>query len=344
LAELEQAGIGREIWRLREDDYPLRKRAIAALLVNALKSSRSLRGCRYPLSIRGSDCEGHSHIVERQLFACTRFKEIDKFYAEASRNSFQCLECRIGARVFEELKALHSAYSLCFSIINRGMALKRQQVRPMKQRHDEAVAAFQIHQQSGAGLLQLQLDLQTLSQLKFPGELLEKIVFEKCALGAKGLAAAISLTGAIDHLQNSIDYRNGLISDFRARNAAMTELERIQFYVGAPGQGHVDNRLSHNITALASQTDDCIFFGTVSADELLRRSDRLWKRSIWKYRLGLPRLRPVDWTAAREAGLLPNEAEYANWTSGFRRPETIWRRFGPWLRKACSAFYRRKSV
>jgi hypothetical protein len=234
-------------------------------------------------------------------------------------------------RIVEELKALHAAHSPCFSIVNRAFALKRQQVLPMKQRHDEAVAAYRTHQLQQQGLLEFQLDLQTLSQLKFPGELLEKMVFEKCGVGAKGHAAAISLTGAIDDLRNSIDYRNGLISDFRVRNAAMTELERIQFYVGAPGAGQIDNRFPHNIEALSKQTDDCIFFSMTLVDELLRRSDQLWARNWWKYRLGIPKLLPADWTMSRELGLIPDEADYVNWTGGFRRPPTRWERLRSWM-------------
>jgi hypothetical protein len=230
-------------------------------------------------------------------------------------------------RVIEELKALHAANSLCFSIVNQALALKSQQVRPMKQQHDAAIAAFEKHQRFRKGLLELSLDLQTLSQVKFPGELLEKMVFEKCAVGGKGLAAVISLTAAIDDLRNSIDYRNGLISEFREQAATMTELERIQFYVGASRTGQVDNRFPHNVTALSKQTDDCIFFCMVLADELLRRGDKLWASSKWKlFRLGVPKLEPADWTKPREANLLPDEADYVLWTGGFRRPLSRWSR------------------
>lgn len=72
----------------------------------------------------------------------------------------------------------------------------------MKQRYEKAVAAFQAHQR---GMLDLPLDLQDLSQLKFPDAVLERIVFEKCAVGAKALAAAAALSGAIDDLRNTID-------------------------------------------------------------------------------------------------------------------------------------------
>jgi hypothetical protein len=225
-------------------------------------------------------------------------------------------------RVVDELKAAHAAYNLCFSIINRALALKFQIVRPMKERYDEAVASYQAHRK---GMLELPLDLQTLSQVKFPGELLEKIVFEKCEIGAKGLAAVVALMGTIDDLRNSIDLRNELISDFRVKNDSMNELQRIQFYVGAPQKGQIDSRFAHNIKALFKQTDDCIFFGTILADELLRSGNRLHSRNRFKYRLGISSLVPADWSKAKDAGLVPDETEYAKWTGGFKRPLTRWR-------------------
>lgn len=229
-------------------------------------------------------------------------------------------------RVVEELKAIHAAHSLCISIVNRAMALKLQQVRPMKQRHEEAVQAFTAHKLSGRGPLELNLDLQSIGQLKFPGELLEKVVFDKCGLGGKGLAAVISLTGAIDDLRNSIEFRNDLIEQFRTKQSEMTELERIQWYVGGAGTGQIDNRFAHNLEAISKKTDDCIFFCKILSDELLERSDHLRARSWWKYRLGMPKLWPVDWTNATEADLIPAEDQYANWTSGFQPPPTMWER------------------
>jgi hypothetical protein len=94
-------------------------------------------------------------------------------------------------RVVDELKAVYAARALCFSITNRALALKRQSIRPRKQRHDEAVIAFFAHQR---GPLEVSLDLQTISQLKFPDATLERIVFEKCAVGVKALAAVTSLS------------------------------------------------------------------------------------------------------------------------------------------------------
>jgi hypothetical protein len=237
-------------------------------------------------------------------------------------------------RVVDELKALRAARAVCFSITNRALSLKRQQTRPMKERYDHAVAAFQGHRQ---GLLELHMDLQTLSQLKFPSDVLERIVFEKTAIGEKGLAVTVALSGAIDDLRNSINFRNELISEFREKRDTMTELERITLYVGAPKAGEIDNRFGHNVQALYSQTDDCIFFSMLLVDELMKHSNALYSRNRLKFRLGRSKLLPIDWTKAREANLIPDEAGYTDWAAGFKPRPTVWSRFCRWTKRAAQS-------
>jgi hypothetical protein len=133
--------------------------------------------------------------------------------------------------------------------------------------------------------------------------------FEKCTVGAKALAAVVALTGVIDSLKNSIDFRNDLISEFRQRRTAMTELDRIQFYVGASKAGEVDSRFVTNIQALSRYRDDCIFFSMLLADELMHYCNSLRSRNRLKFRLGVPRLLPADWTIAKKAHFIPDAAE-----------------------------------
>jgi hypothetical protein len=232
-------------------------------------------------------------------------------------------------RMIEELNALRAATAVCFSITNRALSLKRQIVRPMKERHDQAVAAFQTHQK---GLLELALDLQTVSQLKFPSDVLERLVFEKTNIGEKGLAVSVALSGAIDDLRNSIGLRNELISEFREQREKMTELQRIELYVGVPRTGEIDRRFGQNVQALYSQTDDCIFFSMLLADELRKYNNAVHSRNRFRFRLGRSKLLPADWTIAREAKLIPDESAYADWSRGFRRPPTTWERLVGWIK------------
>jgi hypothetical protein len=154
---------------------------------------------------------------------------------------------------------------------------------------------------------------------------LERIVFEKCSLGHRGLAALVSVKDATDDLKLSIDFRNDLIADFKKHPPA-THLEKIAFYVGAYTNESVDLRFGHNLDALLHQVDDCIFFSMLLANELLAREKKLYARNWWKYRLNVPHQFPADWSLARKEDLIPDKSQYADWLRGFTTPPSIWKR------------------
>lgn len=241
-------------------------------------------------------------------------------------------------RVVDELKAIHAAYALCFTIANKALSMKRQHVRPMKQLYDDVVSIFDAHTENPVGPLMLDLDLRTLSQPSFASDTLERIVFEKCSLGHRGLAAVVSVKDATDDLKFSIDFRNDLIADFKKQLPA-TEQEKIAFYVGAYTNDAVDLRFGHNLDALSHQVDDCIFFSMLLADELLAREKKLYARYRWKYRLNVPRQYPADWSLARQEHLIPAKSQYADWLRGFTTPPSIWKRL--WKRIKLGKFRRR---
>jgi hypothetical protein len=178
----------------------------------------------------------------------------------------------------------------------------------------------------------LELDLRTLSRLRFANAALERAVFEKCSLGHMGLAAALSLEDATDDLNLSIDYRNNLVTDFQ-NNTPPTHQERVAFYVGVYHDQKVDLRFGNNIDALSHQVDDCIFFGMLLSEELYKLEGKLRLHNGWKYRIDVPRQYPADWTLAKEQNLMPDRLQYADWLRGFKKPPSIWRRFPLWIKK-----------
>jgi len=234
-------------------------------------------------------------------------------------------------RVIEELRAIHAAYTICFATVNKAMTLKRQHIRPMKAAYDDVVAEYDEWMENQEGPLNLELDLRTPSKVRFADAALERTVFEKSSLGHLGLAAALSLEDATNDLNLSIEYRNDIISRFQ--EPPETHQARIELYVGAYRDDKVDLRFANNIEALSHQADDCIFFGMVLAQELLKLERKLWRRKWWKYRLGVPRQHPADWTLARSENLVPDRDSYASWLRGFRDVPSRWKRLVMWFKQ-----------
>jgi hypothetical protein len=241
-------------------------------------------------------------------------------------------------RVIEELRAIHAAYTLCLAIVNKALAIKRQHIRPMKAKYDADVAVYDAWMENPTAPLGLELDLRTLSKLRSANATLERTVFEKCSLGHEGLAAVLSLQDATDDLNASIDYRNSLIADFQ-KNAPPSHEERIAFYIGAYRDGKVDQRFANNIEALSHQVGDSIFFGMLLSEKLFELERKLRARNWWKYRLEMPRQHPADWTLAKNEDLIPDRKQYSDWLRGFKKPPSLWKRLGSWIKKTLSSAF-----
>lgn len=232
--------------------------------------------------------------------------------------------------IVAELHALRAAHALCFSIANKALTIKKQHIGSMKREFDAAAAAYIAHQGNLTETLAIHLDLQSLYLTSFPTAALEKIVFEKCFLGGRGIATTVELSSATEDLRLSIDLRNQLVAEFRT-NAPASDEQKIQFYLGVPGEGGRDERLKDNVNALFLQANDCIFFGRQLGDRILESENQLRSRNNWKYRLPGRKLKPVNWAIAEKENLIPPDSDYKNWTKGFVKDPSASERIRHWF-------------
>jgi hypothetical protein len=242
--------------------------------------------------------------------------------------------------IVEEFNAVRAALVLCFSTSNRYMSLKRQLVRPMRDRyvqaqqgHDEFKERARAHRGPPFLVYEFQAELQTIAPVVVPIQVLERYVFEKISIRGRALAAAVDLVGAIDGLEKSIKYRNDLITEIQKDSPLQGDLLAERYFGLRNANGVTDERFKANVEAIYNQTDDCIFFSRILADDLLDYGNRLRRKNTWKYWLGIPELKGVDWSAPQAQGLLPPNEAYASWLRGFRLEPSRWQRLMAWLRR-----------
>src|SRR5262249_50066987 len=157
------------------------------------------------------------------------------------------------------------ALVLCFSVSNRFMSLKRQSIRPMRNRyvqarqeHDEFKERARTHRGPPPLVYNFQADLQTITPVIAPIQVLERYVFEKISIRGRALAAAVDLVGAIDGLEKAIKYRNDLIAEVHKESPVQAERLAERYFGLRNASGVTDERFKMNIEAIYSQTDDCI--------------------------------------------------------------------------------------
>jgi hypothetical protein len=191
-----------------------------------------------------------------------------------------------------ELNSISAALVLCFSITNIFLGLKRQIIRPMRDRFIHARLQYnQARQNRGAAqVMDAHLDLQAISPVRAPTGALERYVFEKISIRGRPLAAVVTLVGAIDGLGQAIKYRNELVTEFREGPRPEPKVGAERYFGLRTADGAIDERFCVNIQAISNQTDDCIFFSRLLAEDLLRYGRKLRRRHARKLMMGLPRV------------------------------------------------------
>jgi hypothetical protein len=222
---------------------------------------------------------------------------------------------------------------LCISICNISIAFKRQFVAPMHEAYERVRMNYEKKltvKGEGPNTFALRADLQTLMLQKMPTEVLERYVFEKISVRGRALAAAVQLVGSIEGLANAIANRNEIIAEFRGTSPD----QRLAKFLGLrSAEGVVDGRYRASVAGIFDQTNDCIFFSRILADDLLKYGNRLRRRHRRRFRLGLPKLDGADWSSVEAAGLMPSAELYKAWTDGFKLVPSIWQRLMIWPRK-----------
>ena len=140
------------------------------------------------------------------------------------------------------------------------------------------------------------------------------------------MSLAVQMHASAEDLRASIELRNELVENFQ-KNASASHPEKIQFYFGYPGNGIVDHRFRNNVDALIHQVDDCIMFSMMLCEELLKRYNGVHRRYRYKFRLGLYKMTPGDWSEPIAKGLVPSRENWSDWDNKFIYPPTRWQRF-----------------
>ena len=112
------------------------------------------------------------------------------------------------------------------------------------------------------------------------------------------------------------------------RNELVDRLRRLpdstsvaQLYFGAPSAtGAATSEYPEAVAAVSSHTDELIFFSAALANDLAAHGQRLRTDWIGEFGRGnVPGITAVDFTAARQDGLMPDDAKFAEWLASLDR-------------------------
>jgi hypothetical protein len=222
-------------------------------------------------------------------------------------------------QLVKEIRDTNAAISLAHNVCNSLLLMKKQHIKPLKEKLDEDKARLQAHlkqflhgQISETTPCHFFIDLETLSPSLLPVDFLHKQVFEKLSLVGRPLTLVPELTKAVHNLSECLEKRNQLIENYKISDIS-SEL-RLRLYLGLPqANGEINNEYPHLINAIYGYTEDSIFFSQLLCKDLIEHGNQIAGQFRKKFKKGAPRVSEVNFDIANELGLMPNTDEYAVW-------------------------------
>lgn len=224
--------------------------------------------------------------------------------------------------LLKELRNTNAATMVAFSICNAAMALKKQHVQPMYEqfvRDNDAIHAFK--EQRAAGQLpgteyRFMADLRSFPAPTVPIETLKGLVFEKISAYGRPLALVSVLDQSLVGLREAIVKRDAIAQ--RVKSGSILSEQVTHHYFGWPlSNGDTNQEYPDLVAAIHTYVDDIVFFSTLLCTDLISHGNKARAAFTKKFGKGAPKVSTVDLSSPREKGLIPPEAQYADWINAF---------------------------
>lgn len=230
--------------------------------------------------------------------------------------------------LLKELNSVNSAIALSVSCVSLVGALKKQHINRLKKSYDQDLENFEEYKKNQRNKIStepftLNADLSTLSKTSPPITIILDIVMNRLSMTGRGVAAAAALADLIENLNTSIASRNDLIDAFR--NNQLPEGANLEhLYLGIPyGNNQTNNMYGDTLNSIHLYTDDVIFFSAKLCEDLENHANALNALYRKKLRKHPPKSSSVNFTEARNNGLIPPDDDYEAWLTGFRQDTAI---------------------
>lgn len=226
--------------------------------------------------------------------------------------------------MLEEIRSTNAAIMVAMIICNAGLALKKHLTQDIYETYNSKKAELvefqrkRAHGQQPPNLpFEFQADFRTLQMPVVPIDVLRTQLYEKISASGRPLALVAALAGSVSALGDVILKRNALIERFqKLGDEGITQLPA--FYFAMPyGAGHVSTEFADTVESLHSLNDDVIFFSELLGSDLMAHGNNVLGeyRKISKSRV--EKIYVLDFTDARDAGLMPKASNYEDWLKGF---------------------------
>lgn len=224
--------------------------------------------------------------------------------------------------LLDALRQANALVVLAATISNQALTVKKQHIHPLsKQYFEDRATAELVNDAFLAGrppdrALHYQANLVKITPLTVPIDALTNLTYSARLMPGRALALVSMVEQALTELSYAIDVRQAQVQQFRDEEATV-EI-RTQAYCGLRRRdGNTDSLYHDAMVAITQYTDDVAFFSAELADELQAHASRVRKRLL-KFTKEAPKATTVDFSDARESGMMPPRGNYEDWLRGFK--------------------------
>jgi hypothetical protein len=224
--------------------------------------------------------------------------------------------------LLESFRQANAITVLATTIFNQALSIKKQHIKPLSDRYfDDRKIAKEINDALLSGRacpkqFVFQAQLTKITPLTLPMDALKSLTYSAHFMPGRALAIVSMIEQSVTELAHVVEVRSEMIDAFH--NGSLRPDIFCQDYFGLQRKDGNTNSMYHDTMVAVSQyTDDVAFFSAELADELHIHAVRVSEKLI-KLRRAVSKPEPVDFTPARDSGLMPPREDYSSWLSGFR--------------------------
>lgn len=224
-----------------------------------------------------------------------------------------------------QIRNTNAAITLSFMVCNAAISLKRQQTKVLcetyfnKKAELESISLMRKTVEiSPHALFEFQADLDKVPFPAVPIDALRSLVYEKLSVSGRQLELVATLAGVLSSLSETIEYRNGLIADFKKLPPHDQKVVLPTFYFGRPyGEGHINTEYLDTMTGLQNLIDDAIFFSRLLCEDLAVHGNHLLEKFKSQFKGVREQINAIELSPEKTAGLIPPNEPYSEWLAGF---------------------------
>lgn len=225
----------------------------------------------------------------------------------------------------DALRQANAIVVLATTISNQSLSVKKQHIAALSKTYfeqrkvAEATNDVLLNGDKPERPIHFQAEMVHITPLTSPIEALKSLTYAAQLMPGRALALVAMVGQSLTQLAHAVSTRSKQIELFKAADMPMELF--VQSYFGLRRRdGNTDALYHDSMVAITQYTDDVAFFGAELAEELQAHASRV-REKLLTLTKDAGKASTVDFSEARESGLMPPRQNYESWLKGFKNQD-----------------------